>query len=62
MKNRIAIYLLFLVSFISRAQTDYPLETVLQNGHTDYISAYDISSDSELLVTGSFDNVLILWN
>ncbi|MDA7803777.1 hypothetical protein N8987_04305 [Crocinitomix sp.] len=43
------------------AQTDYPLETVLQKGHKDYIRCYDFSSDGSFLVTGGYDNSLILW-
>jgi len=62
MRNLILFLLFFLGSPFSWAQEEYPLETVLQNGHTSYITAYDFSSDGALLVTGSFDNVLILWD
>lgn len=62
MKNVFALIVLLFCDFFAFSQVDYPLETVLQNGHTAYISAYDFSGDGELLITGGFDNVLILWD
>ena len=44
------------------AQTDFPLDTVLQKGHTDYVRAYDFSPDNQFIATGGFDNVVLLWD
>lgn len=43
-------------------QDKLPLETVLQAGHKDQIRCYDFSADGQFLITGGFDNNLILWN
>ena len=59
----IAFFYLLSAADISFAQDERngSLETVLQKGHSDYIRAYDLASEKDLAVTGSFDNVLILW-
>lgn len=44
------------------AQTDFPLDTVLQKGHTDYVRAYDFSPDNQFIATGGFDNVVLFWD
>lgn len=63
-KNLKSLALLLIISIYNMAfsQQDYPLETVLQKGHTDYIRAYDFSPDGNYVITGGFDNILILWN
>ena len=38
------------------------METVLQKGHPDYIRAYAFSGDNQYLVSGGYDNVLLLWD
>jgi len=60
MKTLISIFCFFILTESVLSQTDFPLETVLQNGHTDYIQAYDFSADGQLLVTGGIDQVIIL--
>ncbi len=62
MKRVFFILLFLLVNWSGAAQTEFPLETVLQKGHTDYIRAYDFSADDQFIVTGGFDNVLLLWD
>ncbi|MFT5823856.1 MAG: WD40 repeat protein [Crocinitomix sp.] len=62
MKTAIFTLLFLLVSNGVPAQTDFPLETVLQKGHTDYIRAYDFSPDNKYIVTGGFDNIMLLWD
>jgi WD40 repeat protein/uncharacterized caspase-like protein len=44
------------------AQPEPILETVLQKGHSKYISAYDFSPDGKQVVTASLDNSIILWS
>lgn len=53
--------MLFSWSAAGQEEVNPTLETVLQKGHSDYIRAYDLDSERDLAVTGSFDNVLILW-
>ncbi|NOQ72915.1 MAG: hypothetical protein GQ574_12980 [Crocinitomix sp.] len=62
MKTALFIILFLSLSHGVSAQTDFPLETVLQKGHTDYIRAYDFSPDNQFIVSGGFDNVLLLWD
>lgn len=57
-----ALFLLLFCGSISFGQDAYPLETVLQKGHKDYIRAYAFTANSEFVITGGFDNILILWN
>ncbi len=61
MKFILSIWFMSL-GLIAFSQTEYPLETVLQKGHTDYIRAYDFTADNQFIITGSFDNILILWD
>ncbi len=62
MKKIIVVFCFFSLSLPSFSQTDFPLETVLQNGHTDFIQAYDFSQDGQLLATGGIDQVILLWD
>ncbi|MBD3638204.1 MAG: caspase family protein [Crocinitomicaceae bacterium] len=43
-------------------QENYPLETVLQKGHSKYVTAADIHPSGKFAVTAGFDNSIILWN
>ncbi|MBN1951554.1 MAG: caspase family protein [Bacteroidales bacterium] len=54
--------LLVIITHSALCQADAPVETVLQKGHSRYVTCLDISPDGRYLVTGSFDNTLILWN
>lgn len=62
MKSAFFSLVLLFLHFGVSAQTDFPLETVLQKGHSDYIRAYDFSPDNQFIVTGGFDNILLLWD
>ncbi len=48
-------------STVARLQEDL-IETVLQKGHSAQISCSDFGPDKRLLVTGSYDHGLILWD
>lgn len=61
MRLKFSVFLICLLSLSGFSQTDFPLETVLQKGHTDYIRAYDFSKDSKFVASGGFDNLVILW-
>lgn len=43
-------------------QSAIPIETVLQKGHSRYISCLAFSPDGKQIITGSYDNTLKLWN
>lgn len=62
MRTRVFFFCFSFFSFLGWGQAELPLETVLQKGHTDYMRAYAFSSDSRFLVSGGFDNVLLLWD
>ncbi|MGD9679217.1 MAG: caspase family protein [Vulcanibacillus sp.] len=38
-----------------------PLETIIQQGHTEYINSIDYSPDGKYILTGSGDKTAILW-
>ncbi|MBN2521934.1 MAG: caspase family protein [Bacteroidales bacterium] len=44
------------------AQSAYPIETVIQKGHSAYITCVAFSPDGNYVITGSYDNTLKLWN
>ena len=50
------------VAFISFSQDEQRLETILQKGHSKYITAADWHPSGEFVVTGALDNSIILWN
>lgn len=52
---------ILLFSSFANAQ-ERPLETVLQKGHTKYVTAYAFSPNGRFLASGSLDNTVILWN
>ena len=60
------VHLFFLLSIlftsVSIGQNTFPLETVLQKGHTDYVRTAAVSPDDQFVVTGGFDYALILWD
>jgi len=43
-------------------QSEALVETILQKGHTRYVSCLDYSPNGKLVATGSYDNKIILWN
>ena len=59
---RFSILFLALVAFNVFSQDDRPLETILQKGHSKYITAADWHPSGEYVVTAGFDNSIILWN
>ncbi len=58
------LILILIFTFTIRifAQTSYPIETVLQKGHSEYVTCVAYSPDGKYVVTGSHDNTLKLWN
>ncbi|MCU4176759.1 caspase family protein [Carboxylicivirga sp. N1Y90] len=44
------------------AYSQEPIQTVLQKGHSRYVTCVDISADGKYAITGSADNTLKLWN
>ena len=55
------LVLIFLLASVVYGQ-ETQLETVLQKGHTKYMTCYDFSPNGRFLISGSLDNSLILWN
>lgn len=55
-------FLLLLFSVGVRAQETQKLETILQKGHSKYITSADFHPEGKYAVTGGFDNSIILWN
>ncbi len=47
---------------VTFSQDKLPIETILQKGHSRYVSCLAYSPDGNYIVTGSYDNTLILWN
>ncbi|MCG8574842.1 MAG: caspase family protein [Flavobacteriales bacterium] len=62
MFKRLIVCVLLLSVIEVDAQEKYPIETVLQQGHTKHMTAYDFSPNGKYLISGSLDNSLILWN
>lgn len=62
--NRVLILLIFNLFLINglAQENAYPLETVLQKGHSKYLTAYAFSPDGKYLATGAYDNSVILWS
>lgn len=57
-------FLVFFLSFglLSNAFSQNELETVLQKGHSKYITASDFHPNGKFAVTAGYDNAIILWN
>ena len=61
--NRLLLLFSFALAInISWSQDEYPLETVLQKGHSKYITASDWHPSGKYIVTSGFDNSIILWD
>jgi WD40 repeat protein len=56
------LLLICLFSSFSFSQESYPLETILQKGHSKYVTCADFHPSGKYIVTGGFDNSIILWN
>ena len=59
--NKYYLLILTLFALVASKATE-TLESILQKGHSKYITAYDFSSDNKFVVTGSHDNSIILWS
>lgn len=60
-KLTLTIILLILKSFIF-SQNKYAVESILQKGHLKHITCSEFSPDNNLLITGSIDHTIILWD
>ena len=62
--KRVGIVLFSLVAIFSSAlgQERTGVETILQKGHSRYVSCLDYSPDGKYVATGSYDHNIILWN
>ena len=59
---RSIFFLLFLLFSQTVSFSQYPLETVIQRGHSDLITVLKFSDDGKYLLTGSDDQTLKLWD
>jgi len=57
----VRILIVFLLLTACARAADVP-QLVVQNGHSDAVSAVDISADGRLVVTGSWDNTVKVWD
>ncbi len=65
MNNVISLFVLLVFLYPnlkSQSTGNFPVETVLQSGHTRDITCLAFSPDGNFLVTGSYDNTIKLWN
>jgi len=62
MKKQLLLILIIFSLLNSFSQEKYPLETVLQTGHSKHITCSAFSPDGKYIVTGGYDNAIILWN
>ncbi len=62
MKFKLIFTLFGLITLSTFAQEEKSIETILQKGHTKYMTCYDFSPNGKFLISGSLDNSLILWN
>lgn len=64
MSKRVGFVLLLLVGYVSSVvgQSEGIVETILQKGHSRYVSCLDYSPDGNYVATGSYDHTIILWN
>jgi len=62
MKKQLLLFLIIFSFTNSFSQEKYPLEAVLQTGHSKYITCSAFSPDGKYIVTGGYDNSIILWN
>ena len=58
---KILIFFIFIFSSLSLAD-DYPVETIIQLGHTSNVLAVDFNQKGDLLVTASSDHSIIIWD
>ena len=63
------IIIIFFISFIfvvffhsSSVGAEYKPEVFVQSGHSKWITSIDLSADGRLLVSGSSDNTIKLWD
>lgn len=60
---RLTVYLIILIISVSLVYSQtYPVETVVQTGHTDNINALEFSPDGRFFITGSQDKTLKIWD
>ena len=58
----LAATLLWSTLLLGQSPLDYPVETVVQMGHTDRINVMKFSNDGRFMVTGSADQNVKLWS
>ncbi|MBK8806559.1 MAG: caspase family protein [Bacteroidales bacterium] len=62
-KTPFILLLSFLYTLTANAQsTTYPVEAVIQRGHTKFVSNLAFSPDGKILASGANDHSIILWN
>ena len=59
-KNLLSIFLLLAVNNLFSQENR--LETILQKGHSKHVNCADFHPSGDFVVTGGFDNAIILWN
>jgi len=59
--KKLLVVFITLFPIILFAQTEYPIETVLQKGHSNHVVCVAFSPDGKFLATGSYDNTIKLW-
>mgnify|MGYP003647298318 CR=1 FL=1 len=59
-QNLLALFLLLSINLVYGQETR--LETILQKGHSKFVTCADFHPSGEFVVTGGYDNAIILWN
>lgn len=62
MKRYLRLLLLSCMAQVGISQVNHPLETIIQRGHLQYVSAAAFSPDGKYIATGSLDNSIKVWN